>query len=188
MEEAQKKSVRAQLPITDNMLAAFATFMLLKTDSFPRNRPVWDGNPVGDQRWDAWKDFFKPLQLALERETAASGDAPDMFGTAAAAQRLHNINPGRLPAVNSHGGEAQGIMEMLDGQFDALSAASSNSNDALDQLAAATTQQYADIKAALTNLAAATPTAAATPNTSSQTPTNPPPATHTALEARINLL
>ena len=187
MEEAQKKSVRAQLPITDNMLAAFATFMLLKTNSFPRNRPVWDGKPVGDQRWDAWKEFFKPLQLALERETAASGDAPNMFGTAAAAQRLHNITPGRHPTVNNHGGDAQGIMEMLDGQFDALAAASANSNDALDQLVAATTQQYADIKSALTNLAAATPTAAATPNTSSQTPTNPP-ATHTALEARITLL
>ena len=40
MEEAQKKLVRAQLPITDNMLTAFATYMLLKTNSFPRNRPV----------------------------------------------------------------------------------------------------------------------------------------------------
>ena len=54
-EEAQKKSVRAQLPITDNMLANFATYMLLKINSFPRNRPTWDGKPVGDQRWDAWK-------------------------------------------------------------------------------------------------------------------------------------
>ena len=53
MEEAKKKLVRAQLPITKNMLAAFATYMLLKRNSFPRNRPVWDGKPVGDQRWDA---------------------------------------------------------------------------------------------------------------------------------------
>ena len=40
MEEAQKKSMRAQLPITNNMLAAFATYMLLKSNSFPRNRPA----------------------------------------------------------------------------------------------------------------------------------------------------
>ena len=55
MEEEHKKLVRAQPPITDNMLADFATYMLLKSNSFPRNRPVWDGKPVGDQRWDAWK-------------------------------------------------------------------------------------------------------------------------------------
>ena len=61
MEEAQKKSVRSQLPITDNMLAAFATYMLLKTNFFLRNRPIWDGKPVGDQKFSAWKEFFKPL-------------------------------------------------------------------------------------------------------------------------------
>ena len=55
MEDAHKKLVRAQLPITDNLLAAFATYMFLKSNSFPRNRPVWDGKPVGDQKWAAWK-------------------------------------------------------------------------------------------------------------------------------------
>ena len=51
MEEAQKKSVRAQLPITDEILAAFAAFMLLKSNAFPRDRPVWDGKPVVEQLW-----------------------------------------------------------------------------------------------------------------------------------------
>ena len=111
MEEAQKKLVRVQLPITDNMLAAFSTYMLLKSNSFPRNRPVWDGKPVGDQKWSAWKEFFKPLQLVLERETAAAGDAPDMFGTAAAAQRLHGMIHG-VP-VNCHGGGTPGLLELL---------------------------------------------------------------------------
>ena len=46
MEEAQNKSVRVQLPITNEMLSAFATFMILKANSFPRYRPVWDGKPV----------------------------------------------------------------------------------------------------------------------------------------------
>ena len=105
MEEAQKKSVRTQLPITHNMLAAFAMYMLLKINSFPRNRLAWDSKPVGDQHWDAWKDFFKPLQLALERETAAAGDAPDIFGNAAAAQRLHGIVPG-LCTSSGHIGDS----------------------------------------------------------------------------------
>ena len=79
-----------------------------------------------------------------------------MFGTAAAAQRLHGIVPG-LPNASGHRADAQGILEVLDGQFDALAAAFSASNAALDQLAAATIQKYLEIKAALTNLAAATP-------------------------------
>ena len=93
--------------------------------------------------------------MALDRETAAAGDAPDMFVTATATQRLHGIVPG-LPTASVHGGDTQGILELLDGQFDALVELSSTSNAALDQLAIATTQQYAEIKAAPTNLAAAT--------------------------------
>ena len=65
MEEAQKKSARVQLPITDDMLAAFATFMLLKSNTFLRDRPVWDGKPVVEQIWSEWKRFFKPLQPSL---------------------------------------------------------------------------------------------------------------------------
>ena len=85
--------------------------------------------------------IFKPLHLDLKHKTAAAGNTPDMFGTAAVAQQLHGIVPG-LPNASRHGGEAQGIIELLDGQFDALAAASSTRNSALDQLAAATTQQY----------------------------------------------
>ena len=115
MEEAQKKLVRAQLLITYNMLATFETYMLLKSNSLPSNRPVWDGNPVRDQKWSAWNEFFKPLQLALNRKTAAAGDAPDMFGSAAAAQRLHGMIHG-VP-VNHHGGGTPGLLELLDGQL-----------------------------------------------------------------------
>ena len=40
MEEARNKLVCDQLPITDNMLVSFATYMFLKSNSFPRNRPI----------------------------------------------------------------------------------------------------------------------------------------------------
>ena len=176
MEEAQKKSVGAQLPITDSMLAAFATYMLPKSNSSSRNRPVWDGKPVGDQRWDAWKEFIKPLQLDLKRDTAAAGDAPDMFGTAAAAQQLHDIVPS-LPTAIGHGGNTQGFLELLDGQCYALAASSSTSNAALYQLAAATTQHYAEIKTALTNLSAAT-AATPTPRRNDGTRTGSLPSDH----------
>ena len=80
--------------------------------------------------------------MALRGNTTASGNALDMFGTAAAAQQLHGIVPGLLTA-SGHGEDTQGLLELLDGQFEALVAASSTSNAALDQIAAATTQQYA---------------------------------------------
>ena len=92
-----------------------------------------------------------------------------MFGTAAATQQLHGIVPG-LPTASGHGGDTPGLMELLDGQFDALAEASSTSNAALDHLAAATTQQYAEIKSALTNLLAST-AAKPTPSRTSGTRT-----------------
>ena len=46
MEEEQKKSVRAKLPISSNFLAAFATSMFCRVDSFPYNHPTWDGKKV----------------------------------------------------------------------------------------------------------------------------------------------
>ena len=122
---------------------------------------------MGYQKWATWKEFFKPLHLALERETAAAVNAPDMFGTDAAAQRIHGIIP-VIPA-NGHGGYIPGLLELLDSQFDALAAASSTSNAALDHLSAATTKQYEEIKAALTKISATT---AATPATTAATPTS----------------
>ena len=130
--------MRAQLPIKDKMLATFTAYMLLKTNSVPRSRPVWDGKPVGDHKWAAWKEFFKPLQLALKRKTAAASDAPDIFRNAAVAQRLQGI----IPGIPANGGETPGLMELLYSQFNALATASSTRNTALDHLSVATPKQY----------------------------------------------
>ena len=46
LEEAQKKSIRAKLPITDGVLAAFVTSMLLRANSFLYNHPTWDRKKV----------------------------------------------------------------------------------------------------------------------------------------------
>ena len=53
MEISQKKLDCANLPITDGMLDAFATYMLLKSCSFPRDPPTWDGKSIMDQTWNA---------------------------------------------------------------------------------------------------------------------------------------
>ena len=158
MEDAQNGSDRANLPITDNMLAAFATHMLINSVSFPRDFPTCYGKPIMDQTWDAWKAFFKPLQAVLEHESAAATGKPYIFGTAAAGQQHHGI----IHGVVSHG-TPPGITEHLDSQFDVLASANTNINAALKQLTTATTNKYAEIKAVLDRLTAATPTGASTP-------------------------
>ena len=147
------------------MIASFATFMLLKANSFLGNLPVWDDKPVGVKLWLEWKRFFKPLQMALEHETANSSNHPDIFGTAVAAQKYHGILPDLSHFSHSQGGNTQGIMEHLDGHFDNLAAASTNSHAVLDQTAVATTEQYASITAALENLASAAPSKPSTRST-----------------------
>ena len=107
-----------------------------------------------EQLWLEWKRFFKPLQLALERKTVYSFDHPNMFGTAAAAQRYHSILLYLGHRPHSQGGNTQSLMEELDGHFDNLVKASTNIHAALDQLAAATKEQCMRIMAALYNLAA----------------------------------
>ena len=42
LEDAQKNSVRATIPIDDKWLAAIATGSLLAAGSFPKQRPDWD--------------------------------------------------------------------------------------------------------------------------------------------------
>ena len=69
MEDAQRKATRADLPISDAWLAAFATSSLFQANSFPNDRLTWDGKAKAAQTWTAWKAFFEPLQRSLERET-----------------------------------------------------------------------------------------------------------------------
>ena len=133
--------------------------MLLRADSFPRNHPTWDGKKVEDQTWSAWKEFFRPLQPALEGEITISSDQPDTFGTAAAARRYHGIE-----ANHGFGKDAPGqpwspdnLMAQLDCHFDNLASAATNNNSVLEQLETTTAEQYSEIKASLDALAASTP-------------------------------
>ena len=139
------------------MIAAFDTFMILKANTFPRDRPIWDVKPVVEQLWLEWKRFFNPLQMVLDRKTDASSEQPDMFDTAALAQRYHVILPDLVHISQGQGGDAQDTLEQLGSHFGNLASAATNSHAALDQLAAATTEQYENIKSALENLVAAAP-------------------------------
>ena len=91
LEEAQRKSIRALLPINNKWLAAIATGSLLAAGSFPKQHPNWDSLPRANKTWTAWKTAFCAHQLTLEREQQATGERGDIFGSASAATALHGI-------------------------------------------------------------------------------------------------
>ena len=61
LRDGQKNSNRAGLPFSDNLLAAVASSLLLKANSFPKGRPKWDGKILEDQTLKAWEDYLLPL-------------------------------------------------------------------------------------------------------------------------------
>ena len=106
LEDAQKKSVRAKLPIDDKWLTAIATGLLLSAVSFLNQRPDWDSLPRTNKTWAAWKTTFRSHQLTHEREQRSTGERGGVFGSAAAAISIHSINaataaPGALTTPNA---------------------------------------------------------------------------------------
>ena len=91
LEEAQRKSVRASLPIEDKWLAAIATGSLLAVGSFLKQRLNWDRLPRANKTWTARKTAFRAHQLTLEREQRATGEQGDVFGSTSATTALHGI-------------------------------------------------------------------------------------------------
>ena len=54
IRDGHKKSKRVNLPFSDDLLAAIASSSLLKTKSFPKDRPKWDGKISEDHNLKAW--------------------------------------------------------------------------------------------------------------------------------------
>ena len=91
LEDAQKKSIRANLPISDMWLAAIPTGLLLASGSFPKQRPGWVRLPCANKMWDAWRATFRAHQLTLKRKQRATGERGGVFGSAATAINIHSI-------------------------------------------------------------------------------------------------
>ena len=59
LEEAQRNSIRALLPIDEKCRTAIATGSLLVAGSFPKQQPVWYSLPRANKTWTAWKTAFR---------------------------------------------------------------------------------------------------------------------------------
>ena len=146
LEEAQRKSVRASLPINNKWLAAIATGSLLAGFSFPKQRPDWDSLPRANKTWTAWKTAFCAHQLTLECKQRATGERSNVFGSASAATALHVITdssarPGvhnSPDALSFHAASGPSsphandlALQALDGHLDRMADAAINSGTIL---------------------------------------------------------
>ena len=165
LKDAQKKSVRAGLLFTNDLLSAIGSSSLLKANSFQKDRATWDGKDPADQTLMAFKEFFlPPPHKGMERECRLAGVRADMLGSATAAIRGHGIKPRPTATAGAAGALVLDVSFMV--QFDehltALSTFASGSIVAQESLGTVVTTQYITIMAKLEALEALYVTPAAT--------------------------
>jgi len=68
MEDAQKKAKRAGMPIADVELVMMASVAVLATQHFPHEVDDWEGLPVIDCTWRAWKVAFRLAHIKRQRQ------------------------------------------------------------------------------------------------------------------------
>ena len=174
LEDAHKKSIRSNLPISDMWLAAIATGSLIAVGSSPKQRPDWESLSRANKTWDACRTTFCAHQLTLERRQHVTGERGDVFGSAATAINIHGIiastaTPGALLTPNTLAHYAASAaayqparefaLQVLDSHLNRMADAATNSGVTLHQLTdsnarptSATTKQYNTITRLLGDL------------------------------------
>lgn len=142
LEEAQRKSVRAKLPISDDQLLAIATTAVLGSNHFPRPTDEWEAKPTADKTWGNWKRHYRNAHIARKRQMLAAGSPT--FGTANVVTADTTITPDTFT--------------QLDGYLNNLAAAATTEKSTLAQLVennASLTASVAALTASVTSLTAA---------------------------------
>jgi hypothetical protein len=67
MEDAQKKTKQAGMPIANVELVMMALAAVLAAQRFPREVDNWEGLPAGSCTWQAWKVAFCLAYLKRQR-------------------------------------------------------------------------------------------------------------------------
>jgi hypothetical protein len=93
MEDAQKKSKRAGMPIADLELVMMALAAVLSAQHFPREVDDWEGPLAINRTWRAWKVAFCLAHLKPQRQLQASG-VGEPLGSA------HAVTPAPATTIN----------------------------------------------------------------------------------------
>ena len=129
LRDGKKKAKGAGLPFSDDLLAVISYSLLFNANSFPKDRPKWDGKIPEDQTLNAWEDYFLPLHKVIEREGRLATGRGDAFGFAHSNIFIHGITPSAtaVTARSQVEGAPASFMEQFDDHFGALSAAATGS-------------------------------------------------------------
>ena len=73
LKDAQKKSIGANLPISDMWISAIGTGSLHAAVRFLKQFPDWDSLPRANKTLDAWRKTFHAHQIILKLKQRATG-------------------------------------------------------------------------------------------------------------------
>ena len=115
LEDTQKKSKRANMPIADAELFVTALAAVLAVQHFPREVDDWEGLPAASRTWTAWKMAFSLAQLKHQRQILAAKGGEPLGGA-------HAVLP---------------VIGKMEAALDNLALAATNNTTVLQQLTAA---------------------------------------------------
>ena len=81
---AQKKVIRANLPVTNATLVTIATKTLLQTNTIPYEPKAWEKRTLDNKKWAQWKTHYLEAHKGCDCHIQACRGA-DQFGSANAA-------------------------------------------------------------------------------------------------------
>ncbi len=95
LEEAQKKTRWAGMPIADIELVMMASAAVLAAMHFPHEADDWEGLPTLNRTWSAWKTSFRSAHLKHQRQILVSGGKEPLGG-------VHGVLPTDPLATFNH--------------------------------------------------------------------------------------
>ncbi len=96
MEDAQKKTKRAGMPISNIELVMMALVAVLSAQHFPREVNDWECLLSTSRTWQAWKVAFRLAHLKRQRQLQALGGGKPLSGA-------HAVIPTAAPTIDRIG-------------------------------------------------------------------------------------
>ena len=151
LEDSQKKAKRANLPISDDVLAAIATKSLMEANTFPDETKDWGKRALNLKSWSEWKAHYLLAHEARELHIRACGGKEPFNGANAASEVPPNsqrpVASGRAAMPPN-----EAAIERLDDYLDNIANAATNEKAVLKELVATNAKQAETISTQAQNI------------------------------------
>jgi hypothetical protein len=151
LEDSQKKAKRANLPISDDVLAAIATKSLMEANTFPDETKDWGKLPLNQKSWAEWKAHYLLAHEARELHIRACGGKEPFNGANAASEIPPTANR-PVSSDRSAVPPSEAAMERLDDYLDNIANAATNEKAVLEELVATNSKQAETISTQAQNI------------------------------------